>query len=84
MTNGSSTVKRQRRADAALDETHEAAAEAACDLDRDFARRHPEADSYLRPALLHELCPPGEPCISWAGSVFVRFVAPGVRLRGAV
>ncbi len=63
-----------------LDPIHEAATEAACDLDRDFALRHPDLPGYSRIALDHELCPPGGPCWS-PGMVGVVFVAPGSRLR---
>ncbi len=65
---------------ASLDARHEAATEAACDLDRGYAERHPEATTYVRPALDHELCVPGQGCRDHA-YVRVLFVAPGVRAR---
>ena len=68
---------------AALDQRHEAAIEAACDLDRGYAARHPDAATYVRPALQHELCIPGEPCRDHA-LIRVLFVAPGLRARTVV
>ncbi len=64
----------------AVDPIHEAAIEAACDLDRAWFVRHPEASSYVRAALEHELCLPGGPCLRY-GRVWVWQAAPGVRAR---
>jgi hypothetical protein len=64
----------------AVDSVHEAAIEAACDLDRAWFERHPEASSYVRPALEHELCLPGGPCVSY-DRMWVWQAAPGVRAR---
>ncbi len=66
-----------------LDELHDAAIVAACDLDRGYAARHPDAATYVRPALQHELCIPGEPCCDHA-LIRVLFVAPGLRARTVV
>ena len=66
-----------------MDERHGAAMEAACDLDRGYAARHPGATTYVRPALQHELCIPGEACRDHE-LVRVLFVAPGLRARTAV
>jgi hypothetical protein len=68
---------------ASIDREHEAAIEAACDLDRGYAARHPDAMTYVRPALRHELCVPGEACQEH-DLVRVLFVAPGLRARTVV
>jgi hypothetical protein len=62
---------------------HHDALEAASALDRGYAQRHPHARSYMRPALEHELCPPGGPCAR-PTTILVTFWAPGVRSRLAV
>ena len=67
-------------AEITLDPLHVEAVDAAMVLDRGFAERHPEARSYIRPALRHEACVPGEPC-RWPESILVIFWAPGVRSR---
>ncbi len=65
-----------------LDPLHEQAVEAACERDRGYAERHPEAHSYLRPALADESCGPFGPCVSPAG-IRVWFLASSVRAREA-
>jgi hypothetical protein len=65
-----------------VDAVHEAAIEAACDLDRSWFERHPETTTYVRPALEHEACVPGGPCVHYR-RVQVWQVAPGVRARWA-
>jgi hypothetical protein len=63
-----------------VDALHAAAIEAACDLDRAWFERHPEVRTYVRPALEHEACIPGQPCRSYA-LMQVCQVEPGLRAR---
>jgi hypothetical protein len=72
-------VTRQRR----WDRFHSETVDRACELDREYAERHPEATSYVRPALLHELCLPGQPCRP-VDFVHVLLLAPGIRGRLAL
>ena len=64
---------------------HGHAIDFACDQDRRYFRHHPDAVSYQRPAIDHELCIPGSPCVVISpGSVIwvsVTQIAPGVRTR---
>ena len=65
------------------DALHEAAIEAACDLDREYADRHPNVREYVRPALEHEMCLPGYAC-TYPVLMRVVFIEPGVRARQPV
>ena len=48
------------------------------------ATAHPEASSYVRPKVPHELCVPGSACDPIDGLVMVILFEPGIRGRIAV
>jgi len=69
---------------ARLDARHEAAIEAACNLDRRHFEEH-GGSQYLRRPVPHEACPPGERCRELAGYlVSVAQLGPGLRTRAIV
>ena len=72
-----------RRTEVRVDALHAAAIEAACDLDRGWFERHPDAVTYVRPALDHEASVPSGPCRSLA-LVQVGQIEPGLRARCAL
>jgi hypothetical protein len=71
--------------DVRLDPLHEAAVDAACDLDRGYFAEHPSAGCYVRRPLDHEGCLPGERCSDLRGFVVtVTYHGPDVRSRRLV
>ncbi len=67
------------------DAHHEAAIEAACDLDRAYFAENPDQSRYIRPPIAHEACFTGYGCWDLVGCLIEVFqVVPGVRARAIV
>lgn len=62
---------------------HEHVVDHVCDIDRRWFDEHPGEREHTRPAVDHELCPPGGPCHPASPAALVRVVklGPGLRAR---
>lgn len=86
MHNPTTGSRHPTRPDAAeakqADAIHAPVLELVAALDRDYFDRRPDRATYVRSAVAHELCVPGERCRDLAGRVIlVAQLAPGVRAR---
>lgn len=62
-----------------LDPWHAAIVDARMALDA--TRVEELGHGFVRLAVDHEMCPPGQACVTWPTVVMVVPIAPGVRLR---